>query len=62
MSVREAWHHDVRILTSPTHLSAEPPETIAFLVDLTTRDALRLDGAIETRGLPAAYIRFVPKR
>ena len=62
MSMREAWHHNVRILTSPTRLSAEPPETIAFLVDLTTRDALRLDGAIETSGLPAAYIRFVPKR
>ena len=55
-------HHAlvVRIVTEPTHLPAPPAGTIAFLVDLTTRDALRLDGTIATGNLPAAYILFTP--
>jgi environmental stress-induced protein Ves len=60
MSVRGEWRHDVRILTVPSRLPVVPPGAIAFLVDLTTRDALRLDGATETGGLPAAHILFTP--
>jgi environmental stress-induced protein Ves len=60
ISVRAAWHHNVRILTEPVHLPAPPPGAIAFLVDLTTRDALRLDGPTETGGLSAAHIVFTP--
>lgn len=60
MSVRSQWRHDVRILTTRTELPAQPPDTVGFLVDLTTRDALRLDGPTETAGLPAAYILFTP--
>ncbi len=60
MSVRGQWHHDVRILTAPGRLPALTAGAIGFLVDLTTRDALRLDGATKTGGLPAAYISFTP--
>ena len=60
MSVRGRWRHDVRVLTARTQLPAQPPNTVGFLVDLTTRDALRLDGPIETAGLPAAHILFTP--
>lgn len=55
---RGQWRHDVRILTRPTALPAHPTGTIAFLVDLTTRDALRLDGVVETGNRPAAHILF----
>ena len=34
--------------------------TIAFLVDLTTRDTLRLDTATRTTDRPAAHIQFAP--
>ena len=60
ITTRGRWRHDVRILTQPTNLPAQPEGTIAFLVDLTTRDTLRLDEAIETGNLPAAYILFTP--
>ena len=60
ISARGQWRHDVRILTRPTHLPAQPQGAIAFLVDLSIRDALRLDGAIDTGGLPAAHILFTP--
>ena len=60
ISERSTWRHDVRILTRPTHLPPQPPAGIAFLVDLGTRDTLRLDGAIDTDGLPAAHIVFTP--
>ena len=60
MTARGQWRHEVRIVTEPTHLSASPAGAIAFLVDLTTRDALRLDGTIATGNLPAAYILFTP--
>jgi uncharacterized protein len=60
MSFRGEWRHDVRILTAPVRLPALTLGGIAFLVDLTTRDALRLDGATETGGLPAAHILFTP--
>ncbi len=60
ISKRGQWRHDVRILTTPTHLPAQPPGAVAFLVDLGTRDASRLDGAIDTDGLPAAHILFTP--
>ena len=45
MSVRRQWRHDVWVLTTATHVPAQTPGAIAFLVDLTTRDAPRLDGA-----------------
>ena len=57
ITTRGHWRHDVRVLTRPTNLPARPAGTIAFLVDLTTRDTLRLDGAIETGNLPAACKR-----
>ena len=60
MSARGQCRHDVRILTQPTTLPVQPVGTFAFLVDLTTRDALRLDGQIEVGNLPAAYIVFTP--
>ena len=60
ITTRGQWRHDVRILTQPTRLPPQSAGTAAFLVDLTTRDALRLDGAIETCNLPAAYILFTP--
>ena len=61
ITTRGQWRHDVRILTRPTNLTAAAAGTIAFLVDLTTRDALRLDDAVETGNLPAAYILFTPE-
>ena len=60
ITTRGQWCHDVRILARPTNVPAQPAGTIALLVDLTTRDALRLDGAMETGELPAAYILFTP--
>lgn len=60
MGVRAQWRHNVEVLTVPTLLPAPPPGAIAFLVDLTTRDTLRLNGAIETTALPAAYVLFLP--
>jgi environmental stress-induced protein Ves len=60
MSVRGQWRHEVRVLTAPARLPALPPGAVAFLVDLTTHDALRLDGPIESGGLPAAHILFTP--
>lgn len=60
MTTRGEWRHDVRIVTQPTTLPAQPRGTIGFLVDLTTRDTLRLDGAIETGDPPAAYVLFSP--
>ncbi len=60
ITARDQWRHDVLVLTRPTRLPAPTTGTIAFLVDLTTRDALRLDGAIETGDLPVAYILFTP--
>jgi environmental stress-induced protein Ves len=60
MSVRGHWRHDVRILTAPSSLPAPFPGAVAFLVDLTTNDALHLCGAVETGGLPAAHILFTP--
>lgn len=60
ISDRRRWVHDVRILTRPTTVPAHPAGTVAFLVDLTTRDTLRLDGAIDTANLPAAHIQFTP--
>jgi len=60
MCDRAKWRHRVEVLTAATHLPAPPPGGMAFLVDLTTRDALRLDGDCETTGLPAAYILFLP--
>ena len=61
MSARGRWRHDVRVLTARTQLPAQPPNTVGFLVDLTARDALRLNGPIEAAGLPAAYILFTPR-
>lgn len=61
ITTRGQWWHDVRVLTRPTNLPAPTTGTVAFLVDLTTRDALRLDGAVETCNLPAAYILFTPE-
>jgi len=60
MSVRGQWRHDVRVLTAPVRLPAPIPGEIAFLVDLTTRDTLRLSEAIEVSGIPAAHILFTP--
>lgn len=60
MSVRDHWRHAVRILTTPAHLPPPAPGEAAFLVNLTTRDTLRLNGAIETAALPAAHILFSP--
>ena len=60
MCDRSQWRHSVQVLTAPTRIEAPPPNAVAFLVDLTSRDALRLDGAIETTALPAAYILFLP--
>lgn len=61
ITTRGKWRHDVQILTKPTSLPAQPAGTLAFLVDLTTHDALRLDGACETGNLPAAYVLFTPE-
>lgn len=60
MCDRAKWRHSVQVLTAPTHLPVPPANGMAFLVDLTTRDALRLDGDIATTALPAAYILFLP--
>lgn len=60
ISARGQWRHEVRVLTAPTRLPAQPATTVGFLVDLATRDALRLDGQIETGRAPAAYILFTP--
>lgn len=60
MSVRGQWRHEVRVLTAPARLPDLTPGAVAFLVDLTTLDTLRLHGAIETDGLPAAHILFTP--
>ena len=60
MCDRSQWRHSVQVLTSPTQIPAPPPNAISFLVDLTTRDALRLDGAIEITVPPAAHILFLP--
>ena len=59
ISLREQWRHTVRILTAPERLPAPPAGSVAFLVDLATRDTLRLDGAIEATA-PAAHIVFRP--
>ena len=60
MCDRGRWRHSVAVLTKPTRREAPPQGAIAFLVDLGTRDAHRLDGAIETTALPAAYVLFLP--
>jgi environmental stress-induced protein Ves len=61
MTVRGQWRHDLDILTAPARLPSPPAGAVAFLVDLTTHDALRLDGEIQTDGLPAAHILFTPE-
>ncbi len=61
ITTRGQWRHDVQILNRPTSLPAQPAGTLAFLVDLTAHDALRLDGACETDNLPAAYVLFTPE-
>ena len=60
MSIRSQWCHDVRVLTAPTRLQAARPGAIAFLVDLTSLDTLRLDGATETKQFPMAHVVFTP--
>jgi hypothetical protein len=60
MSVRGQWRHDVRVLMAPARLPGPTPGAVAFLVDLTSHDALRLYGAIETGDLPAVHILFTP--
>mgnify|MGYP003337806060 FL=1 len=60
MTDRTRWTHRVEILTQPTEVPAPPAGTIAFLVDLTTRDTLRLDTATRTTDRPAAHIQFAP--
>lgn len=60
MTHRDRWVHDVRVLTRPTVLPASSADAVAFLVDMTTRDAWRLDGAIETANQPVAHVVFTP--
>jgi environmental stress-induced protein Ves len=60
MCARDRWRHSVTVVTEPTSIPPAPINAFGFLVDLTTRDARRLDGAIDTTALPAAYILFRP--